>query len=90
MLIERLVSQGYRHERLRNSLKKFCGRYRNLIVKDQRSILDIGTHSLLIPNSQGLSSVYLLIWTCSLDCKLISLMAEMTGVVHEADDAFSI
>ena len=27
MLVERLVSQGYRYELLRNSFKKFCGRY---------------------------------------------------------------
>ena len=27
MLVERLVSQGYRNERLRNSFKKFYGRY---------------------------------------------------------------
>ena len=32
-VVERLVSQGYRHERLRNSFKKLDGRYRDLIVK---------------------------------------------------------
>ena len=55
MLVESLVSQGYRYERLRNSFKKFYGRYQDLIVKYQRSASDIGTHSLLIPNSNGLS-----------------------------------
>ena len=37
MQVERLVSQGYRYERLRNSFKKFYGRYQDLIVKYQRS-----------------------------------------------------
>ena len=55
MLVERLVSQGYRHERLRNSFKKFYGRYQDLIVKYQRSVSDIRTHSLLTPNSNWLS-----------------------------------
>ena len=41
MLVERLVSQGYRYERLRNSFKKFYGRYQDLIVKYQRSVSDI-------------------------------------------------
>ena len=56
MLVEWLVSLGYRYERLRNSFKKFCGRYQDLIVKSQRSVSDIGTHYLMIPNSNGLSS----------------------------------
>ena len=38
-LVKRLVSQGYRYERLRNSFKKFYGRYQYLIVKYQRSVL---------------------------------------------------
>ena len=41
MLVERLVSQGYRYERLRNSFKKFYGRYQDLIVKYQRSVSDV-------------------------------------------------
>ena len=41
MLVERLVSQGYRYVRLRNSFKNFNGRYQDLIVKCQRSVLDI-------------------------------------------------
>ena len=40
MPVKRLVSQGYRSERLRNSFKKFCGRYQDLIVKYQRSVSD--------------------------------------------------
>ena len=57
MLVERLMSHGYRYERLINSFKKFYGRYQDLIVKYQRSVSDIvrDSYSLLIPNSNGLS-----------------------------------
>ena len=41
MPVERLVSQGYRYERLRNSFIKFYGKYQDLTVKYQRSVLDI-------------------------------------------------
>ena len=37
-------------------------------------------HSLLIPNSNGLSFKNCLIWTCKLHCQLIWLVAEVTGV----------
>ena len=40
MLVERLVSQEYRYEPLRNSIKKFYGRYQDLIAKYQRSVSD--------------------------------------------------
>ena len=40
MLVERLVSQGYCYEHLRNSFNKFYVRYQDLIVKDQRSVRD--------------------------------------------------
>ena len=49
MLVERLVFQRYRYERLRNSFKKFYRKYRDLVAKYQRSVSDIKTHSLLIP-----------------------------------------
>ena len=48
MLVERLMSPGYRYERVTNSFKKFHDRYQDLTVKYQRSVLNIGTHSLLI------------------------------------------
>ena len=48
MPVERLVFQGYRYERLRNSFKKFYGRYGDQFIGQSR------THSLLIPNSNGL------------------------------------
>ena len=38
MLVERGVSQGYRYEHLRDSFKKFFDRYRDLIIKYQRSV----------------------------------------------------
>ena len=41
MLVERLVSQGYQYERLRNSFKNLYGRYQDLNVKYQRSVTDI-------------------------------------------------
>ena len=43
MPVAMLVSQGYQYKRLRNSFKKFYGRYQDLIVKyhDHRSVSDI-------------------------------------------------
>ena len=35
------LSQGYEVKRLRNSFKKFYGRYPDLIVKYQRSVKDM-------------------------------------------------
>ena len=46
MLVERLVSQGYRYEHLGNSFRKFYGRYQDLTVKYQRSVSDIVRDSL--------------------------------------------
>ena len=40
MLVERLLSQGYQHNRLRNSFKKFYGKYQDLIEKYERSVSD--------------------------------------------------
>ena len=45
ILVERLVSWGYQHERLKNSFKTFYGRYEDLIVKYQWSLLDIVSDS---------------------------------------------
>ena len=39
LLVDRLLSQGYDVKHLRNSFKKFYGRYPNLIRKYQRSAL---------------------------------------------------
>ena len=38
---DRLLSQGYEAKRLRNSFKKFYGRYPDLIGKYQRSVKDM-------------------------------------------------
>ena len=40
-LVDRLLSQGYEVKRLRNSFKKFHGRYPDLIGKYQRSVKDM-------------------------------------------------
>ena len=40
-LVDRLLSQGYEVKRLRNSFKKFYGRYPDLIGKYQRSVKDM-------------------------------------------------
>ena len=40
LLVDRFLSQGYEVKRLRNSLKKFYGRYHDLIGKYQRSVKD--------------------------------------------------
>ena len=41
LLADRLLSQGYEVKRLRNSFKKFYGRYPDLIGKYQRSVKDM-------------------------------------------------
>ena len=41
MAISRLLSQGYEVKRLRNSFKKFYGRYPDLIGKYQKSVKDM-------------------------------------------------
>ena len=41
LLVDRLLSQGYEAKRWRNSLKKFYGRYPDLIGKHQRSVKDM-------------------------------------------------
>ena len=41
LLVDRLLFQGYKVKRLRNSFKKFCGRYLDLIGKYQRSAKDM-------------------------------------------------
>ena len=38
LLVDRLLSQGYKVNRFRNSSKKFYARYANLIAKYQRPI----------------------------------------------------
>ena len=46
LLVDRLLSQGYEVKRLRNSFKKFYGRYPDLIGKYQRSVKDMIADSL--------------------------------------------
>ena len=41
LLVDRLLSQGYEVKHLRNSFKKFYGRYPDLIGKYQRSVKDM-------------------------------------------------
>ena len=41
LLFDRLLSQGYEVKRLRNSFKKFYGRYPDLIGKYQRLVKDM-------------------------------------------------
>ena len=41
LLVDRLLSQGYEVKRLRNSFKKFYGRYPDLIRKYQRLVKDM-------------------------------------------------
>ena len=44
-LVDRLLSQGYEVKCLRNSFKKFYGRYPDLIGKYQRSVKDMAAYS---------------------------------------------
>ena len=74
MLVCRLASHGYRYERLRNSFKTFCGRYQDLTVKYQRSVLDIGTHVWVfnLDLSLGLSTcTRQTIWSTWSCCQLV-------------------
>ena len=45
LLVDRLLSQGYDVKCLRNSFKKFYGRYPDLIGKYQRSVKDMAADS---------------------------------------------
>ena len=45
LLVDRLLSQGYEVKRLRNTFKKFYGRYSDLIGKYQRSVKDMEADS---------------------------------------------
>ena len=40
-LVDRLLSQGYKVNRLRNSFQKFYDRYPDLVVKYQKSVRDV-------------------------------------------------
>ena len=75
LLADRLLSQGYEVKCLKNSLKRFYGRYSDLIRKYQRSVKDMMADSF--PNSfYAVVSLVLncpfLYWFCHLDRHFLS------------------
>ena len=47
LLVDRLLSQGFKVNRLRNSFQKFYGKYPDLVAKYQKSIRDMMNDSFL-------------------------------------------
>ena len=94
-LVDRLLSQGYRALSLEKSFKKFDGRYQDLIEKYQRSVNvmvnDSFPGSFLFNMQQDFRLLCYLhgfvAWIC---LNLDWLLAVTGGVMHEADDAYSI
>ena len=89
-LVDRLLSQGYEVKRLRNSLRKFYGRYPDLIVKYQRSLKDMTADSF--PDYFNVVvQLFFTFFIFNTDfVTFYQLMLVVAGVMHEADNAYSI
>ena len=80
-LVTRLLSQGYKLDRLSNTFKKFYGRQNNLLDNTRKTSVKC---FLILP----VKMLYFLF--CGfVQAELIKL-AKMTGVMHEADHAYSV
>ena len=97
LLVDRLLSQGYEAKRLRNSFKKLYGRYPDLTGKHQRSVKDMVADSF----PDQLNAVVQLVLSFLYSLNFINdfvtwivtfyqLMLVVTGVMHEADNTYSI
>ena len=61
LLVDKLLSQGYEVNRLRNSFQKFYGRYPDVVAKYQKSVRDMINDSF----------PFLIQWTCAV--KVLSI-----------------
>ena len=93
-LVDRLLSQGYKALRLEKSFKKFYGRYQDLIEKYRRSVSAMVSDSFpgqfLFNMWQEFSRFCYLHGFVTWICLYLNLLLAVTGVMHEADDAYSI
>ena len=77
-LVTRLLLQGYRVDRLSNTFGKFCGRHTDLVGQYKKSVCQMFANCT---SSNDFSGFF--------KAELIKL-AKMTGVMHDADHAYSI
>ena len=77
----RLLSQGYRVNRLSNTFKKFYGRHTDLVGQYKKNV-----KCLLIL----LVEIIFILFLMDLPMVKLIKLAKMAGVMHEADHAYSI
>ena len=80
-LLKRLLSQGYKVNRLSNTFKKFYGRQTDLVGQYKK----MSAKCLLI-----LSVEMIFYFLMDLPMAKLIKLAKMAGVMHEADHAYSI
>ena len=79
-LVKRLLSQGYKVNRLSNTFKKFYGRHTDLVGQNKKNVCQMFADSISWNDFFFMNLPM---------AKLIKL-AKMAGVMHEADHAYSI
>ena len=77
--MERLLSQGYKINRLRNSFQTFYGRYPDVVAKYQKSVRDLmnDSFSFLIQYAYAMKvlSIFLIYRICHLECHFNTIVA---------------
>ena len=77
--------------RLEESFKKFYGRYQDLIEKYQRSVTQMVTDSFPVKSLFDIYQNFSHLFTFyTRICQYFYLIANCDGVMHEANDAYSI
>ena len=93
-LVDRLLSQGYKALRLEKSFKKFYGRYQDLIEKYRRSVSAMVSDSFpgqfLFNMWEEFGRFCYLHGFVTWICLYLSWLLAVAGVMHEANDAYSI
>ena len=79
-LVTRLLSQGYKVNRLSNTFKKFYGRHMDLV----------GQYKKCLPNVCWSYQLKCFHFFMDLPMAKLIKLAKMAGVMHEADHAYSI
>ena len=79
----RLLSQGYKVNRLSNTFKKFYGRHTDLVGQYKKNVHQMFADSQIL----SIEMIFIL-----MDLPMVKLikLAKMAGVMHEADHAYSI
>ena len=81
VLVTRLLSQGYKVIRFFNTFKKFYGRQTNLVGQCKKNVCQMFADSISLNDFLFLMDLLMV--------KLIK-SAKMVGVMHEADQTYSI